>query len=175
MDISDRDEHHEGDALFRPQAHALQTEIQAFTPQLQVLHQKFNDGEFTDWPTVLLTSILQTTAVSLFKLLPPPQASNEAVDKRSIASLIRNIVDTHDAIDMLSAAETAEEFTIHRDILGYYLSQRIHEVWTKISAEDAGTLYADFGSKYWKRISGADLDKRQLNRIKGLQEVVWVN
>jgi hypothetical protein len=111
----------EFDRIFKSQAYALQTGVNAFVPPLEALHLAFTKEQFSDWPTVLLATLLQTTAVSLFKLLPPAVPVNEPVDRRSIATLIRNLVDTHDALDLLCNTITQEEFNLHRDILGYYL------------------------------------------------------
>ena len=76
----------------------------------------YQRGELPDWPTVILATTVQTSAISLFKLLPF-ERRREPLDKRSIASIIRNLIDTHDALEFLASIATSEEFNLHRVIL----------------------------------------------------------
>src|SRR5512145_2111985 len=92
------------------QVNALGLGINAFEPYIGNLHKAFREEKFIDWPTVILATTIQTTAVSLFKLLPQSEQGHEALDMRSIATIIRNIIDTHDVLDMLTNTETEEEF-----------------------------------------------------------------
>ena len=80
--------------------------VNAFEPYIRRLHSDYKDEKFIDWPTIALLNTLQATAISIFRLLPPAEYSNEVLDKRSIASLIRNVLDTHDVLRMMGIAES---------------------------------------------------------------------
>src|SRR5438270_13971349 len=86
--------------------------INAFEPILGQLHAAHQRGELPDWPTVVLATTIQTSAISLFKLLPC-ERRREPLDKRSIASIIRNLIDTHDALKFLVSTATSEEYDLH--------------------------------------------------------------
>lgn len=152
--------------LFGSQAKALYVGIQSFAPQLKALHQEFDNELFADWPTVLLSTIQQTTTVSLFKLLPPPDSSDEPIDCRSIASLIRNMVDTHDALDFLCNSANEEQFNLHRDILGHYISGQTHSIRKKMAPDEAGSTYDTIRATYWTKINKTILDKQQKIRLR---------
>ena len=148
------------------QISALHQGIDAFEPYIYDLHSTFKNGEFSDWPTVILTTTIQTTAMSLFKLFPPSAKSNEPLDLRSIATIIRNVVDTHDALNLLANADTPEEFNLHRDILGLYLSDRINKVQVRIMSEKAEELYKRTKSFYWGNIRNSILYDKSMDRLK---------
>ena len=153
-------------ALFASQAQALYDGIQSFETQLKALHRDFENELFADWPTVLLSTIQQTTTVSLFKLLPPPDASDEPIDCRSIASLIRNMVDTHDALDFICNSANEDQFNLHRDILAHYISSQTHSIRMKMAPDEAGSIYDTIRATYWTKINEAELDKQQKNRLR---------
>lgn len=163
----------EMNALFCSQVEALYTGVQSFTPHLETLHREFENETFPDWPTVLLSTIQQTTVVSLYKLLPPAKACNEPVDRRSIASLIRNMVDTYDSLDFLCNPSTEHESALHRDILGYYLAGRTHTLRKQLSADEAGTTYDEIRSNYWTKIDRAIRDKPKKNRLRRGQNLFY--
>jgi hypothetical protein len=118
-----------------------------------------------DWPTVVLATTAQTSAISLFKLLPL-ERRREPLDKRSIASVIRNLIDTHDVLDFLVSTETSDEFQLHRDILGFYLANRISKVQSKIANDDASTFYPRAASTYWDKIRSSKLYTKNMERLK---------
>ena len=164
----------EMDALFQSQAGALVRGVNAFVPHLSALHAAFKEERFPDWPSVLLATILQTTAVSLFKLLPPAAPVNEPVDRRSIATLIRNLVDTHDVLDLLCDPETDEEQRLRRDILGHYLSGRINTVQKQMVTEEAHVLYERARSSYWERIDREISDKDRKGRLRSGESLFFL-
>jgi hypothetical protein len=73
----------DSDKIYNSLLQALECGVNGFARELEGLHAKHKAGGFGDWPSVLLATMLQTTAVSLFKLLPPPKDTHEAVDRRS--------------------------------------------------------------------------------------------
>ena len=111
------------------QATALFLGANAFALYVDRLQRDFRSEVFGDWPTVVLAQTMQTTVVSIYKLLPPAANTVEAVDVRSIATLARNVVDTHDAIDMLLGETlSASERHFNRLFLGPYVAARIGHV-----------------------------------------------
>jgi hypothetical protein len=169
----EQSERDDASALFGSQAHSLYTGVQAFTPQMEALHRAFKSQAIADWPLVLQTTILHTTAVSLYKVLPPYQPNSEAIDRRSIATLIRNLVDTHDTLDFLCNASSPEQFKLHRAILGYYLSGRIQTVQKQIAPADAQQFYPQAKARYWKTIDQAIDDKNIKQRLKNGESLFY--
>lgn len=161
------------DAVFNSQVNALGGGINAFEPVLDSLHKAFAESKFGDWPTVLLGTILQTTAISLYKLLPPPEVSGAPVDRRSIATLVRNLVDTHDSIDMLCNTETPEDFNLHRDILGYYLSGQIADIQKHIAAGEVQKFFPIARAEYWAKIDQGIQDTTRKGRLKRGQSLFY--
>lgn len=156
-----------------PQGSALFKGINAFEPFIYRLHKEYKDGEFTDWPTVVLTTTAQSTAVSLFKLLPSQELSNEVLDKRSIATLIRNIVDTFDVMDMMINTDTQARFDLHRNILGMYLSGRINKVQSFINIEKAEEFYKGSKQYYWSSIKKSPLFNKSMEKLKSSESVFY--
>lgn len=155
------------------QCKVLYLGITAFEPYINDLHESYKKGAFIDWPTVVLATTIQTTAISLFKLLPQSEPSHEPLDKRSIATIIRNAVDTHDVLDMLTNAESSEEFNLHRDIMGLYLSGRINKVQTKISPKDAQELFKHTKSFYWKSIKRSKLYDKSMDKLHSGETIFY--
>lgn len=147
--------------------------INAFEPYIYKMHQDFDAGAFKDWPTVVLATTLQASAVSLFKVLPPLDNPSEMLDKRSIASLVRNLVDTHDVVEMLVTSNSEEEWTLHRDILGLYISSRIHKVQNLITPEEAQKLFPHTKSWYWNRIRSSSLFNKKMSRLKDGEQIFY--
>jgi hypothetical protein len=166
----------DSDKFFISQAYILQEAIYAFGDIIQEVHTAYEDGKYLDWPTVLLSTLLQTTAGSLYTLLPKGEAeeSNEIVDRRSIASLIRNIVDTHDTIDLLcNVHQSDKQFNLHRDIMGYYLSGRLHKFFG--SKDGSGLLGIMHKSCdwYWGRICKALPDETRRKKLKSQETLFY--
>jgi hypothetical protein len=139
--------------------------INAFEPVVGQLHSAYRRGEFPEWPTVVLSTTVQTSAISLFKLLPI-EGRREPLDKRSIASIIRNIIDSHDALDFLVNTETSEEFNLHRDILGLYLASRIANIQAKIAIDPSSEFYPKPTSRYWDNIRNSKLYNKSMERLR---------
>ncbi|EMK6906022.1 hypothetical protein V9J78_003673, partial [Vibrio cholerae] len=93
-------EHIEINEIFVSQAGAFSEANRKLMELLVKLHEDFNAGQFGDWPTVIFATQLGTLGISMLSILPSAEKSEQIVDMRSIASLIRNVVDTHDALDM---------------------------------------------------------------------------
>lgn len=159
--------------LLLSEGSALHTGIQGFEPYIYDLHKAFKREEFIDWPTVVLTTTIQSTAISLFKLLPSSEVSQEPLDMRSIATIIRNIVDTHDVLEMLINTETPEEYNLHRDIMGLYLSSRINKVQTKIAPEKAQKSIKRIKSVYWESIRRSPLYNRSMDRLESGETIFY--
>ena len=147
--------------------------IVAFEPIIMGLHKSYKNKEFSDWPTIVLGTTLQTSAISLSKLLPFNKPGQEPLDQRSIASIIRNIIDTHDALDMLINVTSPEEFNLHQDILKLYLSSQIKKVQSKIKPEDAQEFHGRAASHYWRRIKSSNLYKKSMDRIKSGESIFY--
>ena len=139
--------------------------INAFEPAVDQLHAAYKRQEFQDWPTIILATTVQTSAISLFKLLPL-ERRREPLDKRSIASIIRNLIDTHNSLDLLLKTATLEEFNLHRDILGLYLASRIAKVQSKIASDQASQFYPYAASTYWDKIRKSKLYDKSMDRLK---------
>ena len=139
--------------------------INAFEPVIDELHAAYKRQEFPDWPTIVLATTAQTSAISLFKILPF-ERRREPLDKRSIASIIRNIVDTHDALDFLVNTATSEEYDLHRDILGLYLATRIANVQSKIAGERASGFYPKAESSYWAKVQASKLYRKSMHSLR---------
>lgn len=102
--------------------------VNAFAPLVERMHPECEAGTFLDWPTVILTQTMQANFVSLFKLLTPIDNQEQPLDSRSLAILVRNVVDTHDLIEMMVEQRSAEEHYLNRQILGCYIAGRIAHI-----------------------------------------------
>lgn len=167
----------ETEKTFLSEAYSFQEAVRAFGNVIQNIHAAYKGNEFLDWPTVLLSTLLQTTAISLFKLLPKEDLgkSSGIIDRRSIASLVRNLVNTHDALDLLcDVRQPEDDFNLHRDIMGYYLSGRLHAAHGK---GDASSFFGRIDKTrewYWKKICKALADERRRKRVKGGESLFYM-
>jgi hypothetical protein len=139
--------------------------VNAFAPYVRRLHGDYKEDKFSDWPTIVLLNTLQATAISIFRLLPPAEYTNEVLDKRSIASLIRNVVDTHDVLRMITNAESEDRFNLHRDMLCLYLSSRTNKVQTAIDPKNAQSFFAHTKEWYRERIRKSPLYTKEMDRF----------
>ncbi|SDF24525.1 hypothetical protein SAMN04487996_109297 [Dyadobacter soli] len=162
------------DNHFGIQAHLLECGIIGFEPILAQIHKDFgkDDPEIGDWPSVLLATTVLTTAVSLLKLLPPSEPDRHAIDRRSIATIIRNIVDTHDVIDQFCHDDGSETFHLNRDILGYYLANRKMLISERLEMQEGQSL-TSIKEYYWSRIKGSNLDKTAINKLKNGETIFY--
>lgn len=147
--------------------------VNAFEPYIRRIHSDYKDENFVDWPTIVLLHTLQATAISIFRLLPPAEYTDEVLDKRSIASLIRNVVDTHDVLRMMGIDESAERFNLHRDILGLYLSSRTNKVQTAIDPKNAQSIFVHTKKWYWERIKKSSLYKKEMDQLKSGESIFY--
>jgi hypothetical protein len=158
------------------QGAALVRGVNAFAPLIERMATEEKDGQqLADWPTVLLTQLMQTTMVSLFSLLPPmgDVGGGALLDRRSIATLCRNVIDTHDVIAMMVGA-TGDKFYFNRLILGHYIAAQISRVQTAIDREAAQRFYPEAQAKYWERIQASPLyDKERMARLKKGETVFY--
>jgi hypothetical protein len=157
------------DNIFSSQAYSFQQAISAFGKVVDDIQANYKTNKFTDWPTVILSMLLHSTAISLFRLLPKEASGDSLVliDRRSIATLIRNLVDTHDVIDLLcDPNQSPTDFNLHRDIMGYYLSGKLHAFHGKANPTSFFGRLDKTQDSYWKRIANALPDKSQKNRLK---------
>ena len=158
---------------FSHQRYSLYKAVSAFEPYIPKLHGENDKEGFFDWPTVILATTAQCTAVSLFKILPDENEKTEILDKRSIASLVRNLVDTHDVIDLMINTESSDEFELNRDILGMYLAGRINKVQESIDKPNAQQFFKHSKQWYWDRIKKSPLYSKRLERIKSGETVFY--
>lgn len=147
--------------------------VNAFEPYIRRIHTDYEAENFVDWPTIVLLHTLQATAISIFRLLPPAEHTKEVLDKRSIASLVRNVVDTHDVLRMMGVAESAERFNLHRDILGLYLSSRMNKVQTAVDPKNAQSFLAHSKKWYWDRIRKSPLYSKEMDRLKSGESIFY--
>ncbi len=169
-----RDDAGESERLFLSMAHQFETGIMEFTPCLVALHAEFDAKKFRDWPTVLLSTLLQTTALSIYSLIPRSNYTDSPIDRRSIASLIRNLVDTHDAIDALCGhAMDSEKWNLARDIMGHYLSHQIHTIQTGIDPINAQSFFQKSKGQYWERIERGISDKARKRGIRDGRSIFY--
>lgn len=147
--------------------------VNAFEPYICRIDRDYENERFTDWPTIVLLHTLQATAISIFRLLPPGKNTNEVLDNRSIASLIRNVVDTHDVMQMMAATESEDRFNLHRDILGLYLSSRMNKVQSSIDSKMVQPFFAHSKNWYWSRIKKSPLYRKKMNRLKGGESLFY--
>lgn len=165
MGTTDNKSHAEP-SLYDTQASRFESGIVAFEPCLIALHKAYRDGSVRDWPAVLLSTLLQTTAVSIHKLMPGPEPSHDALDLRSIATLLRNLVDTHDSLHALCRAELGtEDWNLARDIMGYYLSHQLQTIQRRAGKEPDGA-FAVAKARYWKTIDSQVNDARTKAHIR---------
>jgi hypothetical protein len=160
---------------FKSQGAVLVKGVNAFEPYIYRLDQDYKKERFIDWPTIVLLHTLQATAISIFKLLPPMEYSNEVLDKRSIASLIRNVVDTHDVLRMMTTTESEDRFNLHRDILGLYLSSRTNKIQNAIDSKNAQSFFSHTKSWYWSRIKKSPLYNKEMDRLKSGEGLFYQN
>jgi hypothetical protein len=162
---------------FASEASSFETAVNAFGKVIHNIHAAYKAEEFSDWPTVLLSTLLQTTAMSLYQLLPKkaPGQSGGITDRRSIASLVRNLVDTHDTLDLLcDVRQSGEKFNLHRDIMGYYLSGRLHAARGK---EEVSNVFGRLNKTrewYWKRLSKALPDPVRRKRLQSGESLFYM-
>ncbi|MHB1334025.1 MAG: hypothetical protein ACYCY1_15655 [Sulfuriferula sp.] len=147
--------------------------VNAFEPYIRRLHSDYKDEKFLDWPTIVLLNTLQATAISIFRLLPPAEYTKEILDKRSIASLIRNVVDTHDVLRMMGTAESEDHFNLHRNILGLYLSSRTNQVQNAIDPKNTQSFFAHTKKWYWERIRKSPIYKKEMDRLKNGESLFY--
>lgn len=160
--------------MFESQKQGLVYAINSFEPFVNRIHADYKNGKFHDWPTIVLVTTLQATAISIFRLLSSSEHSDELLDRRSIATLVRNIVDTHDAFHMLVNASTHEEYQLHRDILGLYLSSRIHKVQSSINPQQVQELYLKAPTFYWDKIQQSSLyNKSNMGKLKRGEQIFY--
>lgn len=156
------------------QGSALVIGVNAFAPLVERMRRDFEIGTFVDWPTVILTQTMQTTAVSLFKLLPPIDNQEQLLDSRSLATLVRNVVDTHDVIAMMVEHRTAEEQYLNRQILGYYMVGRIAHIQKYIDSGAAQKFFPLAKTTYWENIQKSPLfDKARMTKLKSGESVFY--
>lgn len=156
------------------QGSALVIGVNAFAPLVERMHHECKAGTFVDWPTVILTQTMQTTVVSLFKLLPPIDNQEQPLDSRSLATLVRNVVDTHDVIDMMIEHHSAEEHYLNRQILGYYIACRIAHIQRSIDPVAAQKFFPLAKTTYWKNIQESPLfDKAKMAKLKSGESVFY--
>ena len=99
---------------------------------------------------------------------------DELLDRRSLATLVRNLVDTHDVIEMMVNAKSAEEFHLNRQILGLYISSRIAYVQNSVSSIEAQKFYPLAKATYWKNIQESPLyNKVAMNKLKSGESVFY--
>lgn len=162
---------------FVSEAYSFQEAVKAYGKVIQKIHDAYKAQEFIDWPTVLLSTLLQTTAMSLYQLLPKEDSDKERgiVDRRSIASLVRNLVDTHDTLDLLcDVRQPKDKFNLHRDIMGYYLSGKLY------TTHDKGDALNFFGrmnktrDSYWKRICKFLPEEAGRKRLKSGESLFYM-
>lgn len=159
--------------FFFSQGSDLVKGINAFEHYIYRLHKDFNKEKIIDWPTVVLATTLQSTALSLFKLLPTGTVSNKVLDKRSIATLVRNIIDTHDALDMMINADSPERHQLNRNILGMYIAGRINKVQQFIDEENAQVFYKKTKTTYWKAIKNSPLYVESMDKLKNGEGIFY--
>lgn len=159
--------------MLNGQASGLLKGINAFEGYIDKIHSDYKSEQFSDWPTIVLSTTLQTTSCSLFKLLPRSERSNEAVDIRSIATLVRNIVDTHDVLRMMVNVDSKEQFLFNRNLLSHYISSRMHAVQDQISPEDVQQHLKTIKSKKWQEITNSSLFKPHMRRLKKGEQIFY--
>jgi hypothetical protein len=161
---------------FLAEAYRFQEAVNTFGKVVHRIHALYEADKFFDWPTVLLSTLLQTTALSLYNLLPKEEPESRGIiDRRSIATLIRNLVDTHDTLDLLcDMRQPVDKLNLHRDIMGYYLSGRLHSAHGK--ANISGFLgHMDMTRDwYWKRICKGLPDEMQRKRLKSGESLFYL-
>lgn len=156
------------------QGSALVIGVNAFAPLVERMHHECKAGTFVDWPTVILTQTMQTTVVSLFKLLPPIDNQEQPLDSRSLATLVRNVVDTHDVIDMMVEQRSAEEHYLNRQILGYYIAGRIAHIQRSIDPVAAQKFFPLAKTTYWENIQKSPLfEKAKMAKLKSGESVFY--
>jgi hypothetical protein len=161
---------------FMSEAYSFQEAVHAFGKVIEHIDKAYKAGEFLDWPTVILSTLLQTTAISLYQLLPKgDQQLGGIIDRRSIASLVRNLVDTHDVLDLLcDVSQPAEVFSLHRDIMGYYLSGRLHKTHDDGAASNFSGRMRHTQQWYWNNIRKTLPDEARRNGIKSGQSLFYL-
>ncbi|MBJ6727514.1 hypothetical protein JFN93_22600 [Geomonas sp. Red875] len=185
--------------LLLSEAVMLAVGINAFEPYIYRLEKDYAEQRFIDWPTIVLANTVQATTISLFKLLPSgsqfedgvrqfsilsvfktfwrivrfKHGSKELLDKRSIATMIRNIVDTHDVLEMMVNTKTPDEFCLHRDILGYYIANRTYAVQNHIDKPKAQQFYKNVQQTYWTKIQNSPLYTKAIERVKKGESVFY--
>jgi len=152
--------------LFLSQASRLVTGVNAFEPYVYRIQKDYKEGGYTEWPSIVLITTAQATAISIVRLLPSQEYSNEVLDRRSLASLIRNLVDTHDVLRMMVVADSPDRFNLHRDILGLYIASRTRKIQEGIDAKNAQQFYLHTKKWYWDMIKKSPLYTNSMDRLK---------
>jgi hypothetical protein len=161
-------------SLLQSQGSALVIGINAFAPHVKRLLHEFNTDAFVDWPTVILTQTMQSTAVSIFKLLPSVEGEGQLLDTRSIATLVRNMVDTHDVIDAMVDSRSPEDHYLNRQILGYYIAGRIAHIQRSVDPVAAQKFFPLAKTTYWNKIEKSPLfDKAKMAKLKSGESVFY--
>lgn len=156
------------------QGSALVIGINAFAPFVDRLLHEFKTNAFVDWPTVILAQTVQSTVLSLFKLLPAIDESNQLLDTRSIATLVRNLVDTHDVIEAMVGSQTKDEHELNRQILGYYIAGRIAHIQRSIDSEAAEKFFPFAKATYWGNIEQSPMfNKQKMTKLKSGESVFY--
>jgi len=158
---------------FQSQGAVLVKGVNAFEPFIYRLHSDFKDEKFIDWPTIVLATTLQATAISTFRLLPTVECSNEILDQRSIASLIRNIIETHDVLRMMVKVDSEDRFNLNRDIMGLYISSRVNKIQTALDGENVQAQYVHAKKWYWRRIKKSPLYTNKMARLKDGESIFY--
>lgn len=141
--------------------------INAFEPYIYMIHEGYRNERLLDWSTIVLTNTLQASAISLFRLLPDLENSSQVLDTRSLASLIRNIIDTHDVLRFVRENDSQERFNLHRDILGFYIASRIRAIQEAVDPENAEDVYVSICDRYWERVRNSPLYNKRMKTLKG--------
>lgn len=156
------------------QGSGLVAGVNAFAPFVETMHADFDAGVFADWPTLILATTMQATVVSLFKLLPPNDKVAELLDRRSLATLTRNVVETHDVIEMMVNSKSDVEHHLNRQILGLYISSRTAYVDRSINPTALQKFFPFAQKKYWETIQKSPLyDKTTMSKLKSGDSIFY--
>lgn len=132
-----------------------------------LLKKKFEVREIDDWPLMIQLGIILTTCTSLLHILPKEKEFSKIfIDKRTIATLIRNIIDSHDAIDFLCNHKKWSHLEgLNRTILGYYIARKAHKIMD--SAQ-----HKEIAEKYLKMLESKVNDKKKLRKIENGESIL---
>lgn len=86
---------------------------------------------------------------------------------RSIASLIRNLVDTHDTMhELCGHPGGSPEWNAARDVLVYYVSHQLQSIGIRLGTEKPGSGYEKAKSYYWTRVDEHLKDRQRRRSIR---------